>query len=914
MTPASPSHAGVRLHIVTGKGGTGKTTVAAALALALARQGKRVLLAEVEGRQGICQTFDVPPLGTRRPASCTTRDGGEVCGLSVDAKAALMEYLQMFYKLGRAGACSRSSGPSTSPRRSPPACATSCSSARSTRRPPARGRQGRHHDRPHRPTTRWCSTRRRRAASSGSSTSTPRWPTWPRWARSAPRPTRSPAMLRQPHDGGARGHPARGDAGAGDGRRHRRARRGRRSRWAPSSSTRCRDRCWRTGQLASAVDDPDRRGRRRHRRPRGGLGAHRRRHGGRAARAGRRPRRPGGPRAGPGGDPARARAGRSTACRCSPEGIDAGGDPRAGRPAHRAGDGLMARRPRHQAAHRRHPTRTTLDLDALLADPATEHRRLLRLRRRRQDDHGRRPRPARRPSRAAGSSSSPSTRPAGWPSRSASPSSTTPPARSRGIDTAGGRDARRDDARHEADLRRGRRGALDAGEGRADPRQPLLPGGLQLLRRHAGVHGDGEARPAAQPGRPAERHRGTSSSSTPRRRGRRWTSSTRPSGSARSSTAASSGCSSAPAKAGGRAGLKVFSPACNVVTTVLSKVLGGQMLQRRADVRRRRWTRCSAASASAPTRPMPCSRTAATAFLVVAAPERDALREASYFVDRLDEEGMPLAGLVVNRIQRVAAPALSGLAGAGRRRAAGRRADARSDDRRPLTAGLLRPARRPGADAPTGSSGWRGASPRATPAYPVVEVPGRGPGHPRPRGPAGGRQRARGRLSRRTLGVRSARRGRGPACEQGAPGRDVGVALEQGAALALGHPTPHAELGAVVEGVGEALGDDGAALADDLGVCWAAPWTNSASGSDCAQRPSAGAQSSHPAGPTAHQDAAVAPARWSLSPPLDTAVRPPHCRRAYVRLARLNDRNRHSVRRHGPCRVVLPLAERTSHT
>lgn len=40
-----------------------------------------------------------------------------------------------------------------------------------------------------------------------------------------------------------------------------------------------------------------------------------------------------------------------------------------------------------------------------------------------------------------------------------------------------------------------------------------------------------------------------------------------------------------------------------------------------------------------------------TAFVVVAAPERDALREASYFVDRLQAEGMPLAGLVVNRMQ-----------------------------------------------------------------------------------------------------------------------------------------------------------------------------------------------------------------------------------------------------------------------
>ncbi len=92
-----------RLHVVTGKGGTGKTTVASALALALASRPGRVLLSEVEGRQGISQTFDVPPLGTDETRIVRLGGGGEVIGLSVEPKAALLEYLQLFYKLGRAG-------------------------------------------------------------------------------------------------------------------------------------------------------------------------------------------------------------------------------------------------------------------------------------------------------------------------------------------------------------------------------------------------------------------------------------------------------------------------------------------------------------------------------------------------------------------------------------------------------------------------------------------------------------------------------------------------------------------------------------------------------------------------------------------------------------------------------------------
>jgi anion-transporting ArsA/GET3 family ATPase len=92
-----------RLHVVTGKGGTGKTTVAAAMALALADQGKRILLVEVEGRQGLAQLFDVPPLPYVERRIAVGPAGGEVFALAVDAEAALLDYLDMYYHLGRAG-------------------------------------------------------------------------------------------------------------------------------------------------------------------------------------------------------------------------------------------------------------------------------------------------------------------------------------------------------------------------------------------------------------------------------------------------------------------------------------------------------------------------------------------------------------------------------------------------------------------------------------------------------------------------------------------------------------------------------------------------------------------------------------------------------------------------------------------
>jgi anion-transporting ArsA/GET3 family ATPase len=114
----------------------------------------------------------------------------------------------------------------------------------------------------------------------------------------------------------------------------------------------------------------------------------------------------------------------------------------------------------------------------------------------------------------------------------------------------------------------------------------------------------------------------------------------------------------APAKAGGKAYLKVVSAGFNVFTGVLTKIIGASVLQDVSQFVAALETMFGGFRERAQAT-YDLLKAPGTSFVVVAAPERDALREAAYFVERLAEERMPLAGLVVNRVHRSAVTSLT---------------------------------------------------------------------------------------------------------------------------------------------------------------------------------------------------------------------------------------------------------------
>jgi anion-transporting ArsA/GET3 family ATPase len=139
----------------------------------------------------------------------------------------------------------------------------------------------------------------------------------------------------------------------------------------------------------------------------------------------------------------------------------------------------------------------------------------------------------------------------------------------------------------------------------------------------------------------------------------------------------------APARAGGRAYLKVVGASFGLFTRVLTKIIGTDVLRDLSAFVGALETMFGGFRERAQ-RTYELLRAPGTQFLVVAAPEPDALREASYFVERLSEQDMPLAGLVLNRVRVSPAPKLS----AGRAEAA---ADALEEaGGHALTAAVLR--------------------------------------------------------------------------------------------------------------------------------------------------------------------------------------------------------------------------------
>ena len=306
----------VRLHIVTGKGGTGKTTIAGALALSLAAEGHRVLLVEAEGRQGIAQLFDVPPLPYEERKIASASGGGEVYALAIDPEEALLDYLEMFYNLKRAGRVLKRFGVVDFATTVAPGMRDVLITGKikeAVVRTGQRGRTGLRRRRPRRPTDRAhrpLPQRHQRGRRAGQG----------RAGQGSGRQRRAAPALAE--DGGPPRDDPRGDARPGDDRRCRGADRGPDPRRCPAGQhdPRAVARAGRTRARAGEVARP----RGRDRRAEGG--GHRRRP--TTWRACSRPRPPTTPTASPSrpgsGPTSTSSSVRSTNCRCCPRRSNSG--------------------------------------------------------------------------------------------------------------------------------------------------------------------------------------------------------------------------------------------------------------------------------------------------------------------------------------------------------------------------------------------------------------------------------------------------------------------------------------------------------------------------------------------------------------------------------------------------------------
>ncbi|WP_018332807.1 ArsA family ATPase [Actinomycetospora chiangmaiensis] len=171
---------------------------------------------------------------------------------------------------------------------------------------------------------------------------------------------------------------------------------------------------------------------------------------------------------------------------------------------------------------------------------------------------------------------------------------------------------------------------------------------------------------------------------------------------------------SAPARAGGSALRKLVGSTFNLFAKAVSTILGGQVLAD-ASAFVQAFDTLFGGFQERANATYQLLRAPGTAFVVVAAPEPDALREASYFVERLGTERMPLAGMVLNRTHPVHAT----LSGARAREGAEALEAARGDA---TTAAVLRLH----ADRVETAERERRVLARFTrahPAVPIVDVP-----------------------------------------------------------------------------------------------------------------------------------------------------------------------------------------------